>query len=980
MKLQTLFSGNKLTTGDQHDPLLPKLITAINHACEIEITVSFIQPSGINLLFDALAEALQRKVSLKILVSDYLYITNPVALRRLKTLQDRGAQTKLFNCIKNTSFHMKSYIFTKNSHGAIVEGCAFVGSNNISKAALTHAHEWCLRHDFEQPINSSAAKEFLYIRQQFALIFAHRQSQILTNELINRYSKKYSEANQKQHFILVDDNYNNEILEPATPNSMQELALTALNNTRTAGFKRGLVVLATGMGKTWLSAFDVMQTKAKKVLFVAHREEILLQAEQTFIKLFKEAQTGFYNGNNKNTSGQYIFASIQTLGQQQHLTQFAPNHFDYIVIDEFHHATSKSYKNLLNYFQPEFMLGLTATPDRSDQADLLSLCDNNLVFERNLVHGIDANILVPFNYHGIYDEFVNYEEIPWRNGKFEANALNTALATKQRTAHIYQHWQDKKQSRTLAFCISTKHADYMATAFSQKGIKACAVYNGSIVRRNEALTQLAQGEISIIFSVDLFNEGTDLPAIDTILMLRPTNSAVLFLQQLGRGLRQSPSTAKSKLTVIDFIGNHKSFLNKPASLLGTTNPKIIIEKTEQGHIELANGCFINYAPELIRFWQTLATKYRHSAIEDYQLLKNKLGYQPSATEFFQQGYDLTKMRKQCHSWFLLVYSQEKDQNAELKNILNIHADFLLLGIETTKMSKCFKGILLEAFLTLDGFNTSPTTAQLAEQSWHILARQPELKKQELPTKQQTLSANSKAWRSYWLSNPIKAFTCLSKSQNKLWFIVENGRFKANFQVKKQHIATLHLLMQELVDLRLAEYKTRIEKRQAASKIFKDKTKVSSHTHLSNNVQPISGTRLPYYADLKIACGHFKSSEHEQIENHLVLDGFGKLDPAIHFVANASGNSMNGGKNPILDGDLLLLERITATNSGSISNLTMAIELLDETGDEQYLLRVVKKQSDGSYLLHANNPDYEDKPSTEQMKTFARLKAILPQAQ
>ncbi|MBL0711764.1 MAG: DEAD/DEAH box helicase family protein, partial [Colwellia sp.] len=669
---------------------------------------------------------------------------------------------------------------------------------------------------------------------------------------------------------------------------------------------------------------------------------------------------------------------IQTLEQTQHLKTFSPSHFDYIIIDEFHHATAPSYKNLLSYFQPDFMLGLTATPERSDQADILSLCDNNLVFERNLVHGIDEKILVPFHYYGVFDEFVNYEEIPWRNGRFDPKSLDNALATKQRSRHIYQYWLEKKQSRTLAFCVSTKHADYMAQAFIAKGINACAVYNGSSVRRNEALTQLALGSINIVFSVDLFNEGTDLPAIDTILMLRPTKSKVLFLQQLGRGLRQSKSTPKDKLVVIDFIGNHESFLNKPASLLGdnTTkvNPAIIIAKIKKGldkGASLPDGCFINYAPELIELWQKLAKKYRHNADEDYQLLTNQLGYRPTATEFFQSGYDLTKMRKQCTSWFNLVLSQHAD--IKLKNMLVHYGDFLLNAIETTQMSKSFKAILLEAFLTLDGFNTPPTTEKLAEQSWYILDRQPDLKRQELPESKRLLSASSKAWHTYWLGNPIKAFSQSSKSQSskvqhKMWFIVEQGVFKANFSINSADIKALHLLMQELVDLRLAQYLARQNKKQL--------TKIKTTSTIKSSTVS-EATILPFYTDLKIACGHFKNSEHQTLESYTVDGSYGHLTADKHFIARASGNSMNGGKNPILDGDLLLLERIGVDNAGSISNLTMAIELLDETGDEQYLLRVVKKQNDGSYLLHANNPDYEDKIATEQMQTFARLKTILP---
>ncbi len=974
----SLFSGPKLTTGDKNDPLLPKLIKAINHANEIEITVSFIQPSGINLLFDALVEALKRNVSLKILVSDYLYITSPIALQRLMSLQDRGAQTKLFQCQQGKSFHMKSYIFIKTNNNEIIEGCAFVGSNNISRTALTKAHEWCLRHDFERPNNSAAALEFKNIRQQFTLIFNHQHSTLLSHELIKVYSDKHQQMSDKRALVGIDGSsysgFQFEGFEPATPNTVQELALDALAKNRLSGFKRGLVILATGMGKTWLSAFDAKQMNAKKVLFVAHREEILLQAQQTFIRLFKQANTGLYNSDSKNFCCDFLFASIQTLGQQKHLTKFNKTHFDYIVVDEFHHASAPTYKNLLNYFQPAFMLGLTATPERTDQADILSLCDNNIVFERNLVHGIDSKILVPFDYHGIYDEFVNYEEIPWRNGHFDPASLDTALATKQRSAHIFKHWQEKKQSRTLAFCVSTKHADYMAQSFSQKGINACAVYNGSNTRRNEALAMLSQGKVDIVFSVDLFNEGTDIPAIDTILMLRPTSSKVLFLQQLGRGLRQSTTTSKTHLTVIDFIGNHSTFLHKPASLLGVNTPKEIANRVtgekNSPALKLPDGCFVNYAPEIIAFWQQLGRNFRYTTIEEYQLLSTQLERRPSATEFYQQGYDLSKMRKQTGSWLALVAEQEC--SSSLTDLHKNYGDFLLHGIEKTSMSKSFKGILLEAFLNVDGFNQPPSTQALAEESWSILARRPDLKSTELPDKIKPLTATSKAWHSYWLGNPIKHSSNAKKDQ-KPWFIVEEGKFKANFTVPPKDIAALHLIMQELVDLRLAQYISRPAKKVKLA----DKVNVVTKLPMNTPTSVEQGTELPYYTDLKIACGHFKTSRHDECENYLVPESYGNLDASKHFIAMAQGNSMNGGKHPIIDGDLLLLEWITATSAGSISNKTLAIEMIDETGDSQYLLRVVKKQKNGSYLLTANNPDYNDKLATEQMHTFARFKAVIP---
>jgi len=950
-----LFEGNKLTYGSIKDPLLPKLINAINNANIIEVSVSFIQPSGINLLLKPLEDALENGVKVSILTSDYLAITHPQALSKLMRLQDKGAVTKIYQCNSKESFHMKSYIFVANdAHHKITDGCAFVGSNNISYTALNSAHEWCLRYDFSPDSATQLDHEFEYIRDRFFDIISSSQSHTLTHSWIANYAKKRAKQQSLFKPLFVDDNF--EEYEPPTPNEMQQQALTALNQTRGNGFKRGLVVLATGMGKTWLSAFDVMQTNAKKVLFVAHRQEILTQAQDTFIDLVSDARTGLYNGNQTDPDANFLFASIQTIGRQAHLDKFAADHFDYIIVDEFHHASAPVYNNLLAHFKPQFLLGLTATPERTDQADILSLVDNNLVFECNLVHGIDADILAPFEYHGIYDEYVDYQEIPWRNGKFVPSHLDNAFATQKRANHIYQHWSDLKQTRTLAFCISKQHADFMATKFSALGYKSAAVYSNSAFKRNQALTALSNGTLDIIFSVDLFNEGTDLPAIDTILMIRPTESKILFLQQLGRGLRKSHATAKTKLVVIDFIGNHQSFLNKPAALLGGEGLKGVISNTAAP--KLPDGCHVNYDVRLTEFWQELQRRLKHTAQEEFEILSQQLGHRPTATEFFQHGYSFSKVKKQHGSWFRLVQRQAPQEHDKVDK----YHDFLAQCVEHTAMVKCFKPILLQAFLELDGFTTHPTTQQLAQHGWDVLARRPDLKSSELPHSKLNLARDSKAWHSYWLSNPINAFTTPNKKDAQQWFSVIDGKFVPNFVTTQQDLTNLDQMMQELVDYRLAKY-IRIK----ADKLPQSK----ADSLIDDNV-----TRLPFYPDLRIACGHFKTGFSDNEQMLAVSNLHGKLSAETHFVAPAIGDSMNGGSRPICDGDLLLLEWVTPTSAGTISNLTMAIERTDATGDNEYLLRVVKKQADGQYLLHANNPDFSDKLATDDMKTFARFVRVV----
>ncbi|MEG3758681.1 DEAD/DEAH box helicase family protein [Pseudoalteromonas carrageenovora] len=961
-------NNQQLITGN-NDPLLPNLVHAINNATEIEITVSFIQPSGLVLLFDPLSEALQSGATLKLLTSDYLDITHPKALRELMALVDRGADVRIYQTHSKQSFHMKSYIFVKtNDQSEITGGCAFIGSSNISASALTKGHEWNFRHDYTQPKTSQAAKQFLSIRTAFENIFNHKFVTHLSHEWINSYIAR----RKVQQFVAVNHTDTAEQVieknEAKIPRPAQVEALNALVQTRTEGFKRGLVVLATGMGKTWLSAFDVKQFKAKRVLFVAHREEILLQAQRTFSELLT-LSTGFYNGKQRDKNAECLFASIQTIGRSNHLKQFAPTAFDYIIVDEFHHASARVYRQLLNYFEPQFLLGLTATPERTDQADILGLCDNNLVFERNLTQGIDQKTLVPFHYYGIWDENVNYQAIPWRNGRFDPTALENKFATHKRAEHALAQWQQYKQQRTLGFCISTKHADYMAAAFNKAGVKALSVHSQSKVRRNEALKQLEQRQVEVLFTVDLFNEGTDLPSIDTILMLRPSDSKILFLQQLGRGLRTLEG--KTHLVVLDFIGNHHSFLNKPYALLHEATPSGVIKKLKKPN--LADGCFINIDLKVTDFWQQLAKSQRTTGLEDITQLAEQLGHLPTLSEFYYHYGDIKKVNSNYASWFELIAKTQNidDEAQQSAEQLAPFYDFLHKGIQTTSMTKCFKAVMLEAFVKLNGFITPPTVSQLALISANVLTRHPLLKQNDLPQAELNAAADSKVWESYWRKNPIR-FYSQNKENSEQWFSLEKDTLKVTFDVPEDKVELLNNAVLELVEYKLAQYSQRPKVKQKTDNVTQLEFKDLADTKKEQD----NALKLPYFPNIKIACGHFKTGDESDMELMDAPYGAGKLDPNVHFLARASGNSMNGGKHPILDGDLLLLELITPDKAGSLRDQIVVIERDEIGGDGQYLLRKVNKLPNGQYELIAQNPDYEVMIADESMRTFARFKQVI----
>ena len=790
----------KLVTGGT-DPFLPHLSHALAQANEIEIAVAFVKVTGLRLLMPDLLAALDRnegsedpRCRLRILTSDYLDVTDPEALRLLSLLQERGAETKIFSTVNGGSFHLKAYIFASVSKDSPQSGTAFIGSSNISGQALREGLEWNYRVSFP------GDDGFFEVRQRFEELFHNERALALTNAWIDEY-----ELRRVQPLRQIAPGSNER--EPAPiPNQIQCQALDALTKSRQDGYRRGLVVLATGLGKTWLAAFDAVGMGAKRVLFVAHREEILTQAAETFLRIRPNSRVGFYMGKNRDAEADVLCASVQTLARSQHIERFSPQHFDYVVIDEFHHAAASTYRRLLSHFAPAFLLGLTATPERSDQSDILSLCDDNLIFSRDLFAGIEAKLLSPFHYYGILDESVDYAEIPWRNGRFDPEHLSTKLATLIRARHALKEWRERAQQRTLAFCVSIRHADFMAEQFNRAGIASAAVYAGSSVGRAEALEALKAGRIQVIFSVDLFNEGVDLPEIDTVMMLRPTESKILFLQQLGRGLRRASS--KEKLVVLDFIGNHQSFLHKPQALFqaGATYKALaqFARRAEVGQLDIPDGCYVNFHLALIDFMKSLDSS---GPAKEYEALRASLGRRPTLTEFYHSGASLQAMRLQYGSWFRLVAEMGDVSDAE-RPLLSLHALFLR-EIEVTQMAKCFKMILLEAFLELDGLSSAPTLEAVCERSWQVLQRRKSLLGDLPDTGFQSENGKSLEWQAYWRKNPVHAWIGGNRaSSDEYFFAIKGGRLSLVELDEISDSAALNTLIQELVDYRLAAYETR----------------------------------------------------------------------------------------------------------------------------------------------------------------------------
>ena len=782
-----MFPTNSLTTG-KNNPLLPELIQAIYHADSIMIASAFVQMTGLNLLRESLLDALESGKSITIITSDYLDITDPNALRYLMTLTKLGAKVKLFETGNSISFHVKAYVFTESNSG---QGCAYVGSSNISKSALLDGYEWNARVSTE-----TDALTFEKLLSEFRDVEIDPRCVNLTHELIDEYIKR----RKSQETSSQIDN------ETPTPHIFQAEALRELSRARLRGWKKGLVVLATGLGKTWLAAFDVKATEAKRILFVAHREEILNQAEATFSNLLPEKRSGRFSADRKDFSAEILFASVQSLGKTSYLREFSQSYFDYIIIDEFHHAAASTYVKVIDHFRPEFLLGLTATPDRTDSKDILTLCDNHEIYRRTLFDGIKKKLLSPFTYRGIAEhESVNYGEIPWRNGRFDPDELTARFATLSRAEHNFRNWREYKQDKTLAFCVSIKHSDFLAEFFSRKGVKCLSLHSHSTVQRGEAIELLRQGKIEIIFTVDLFNEGVDIPEVNTILMLRPTESTILFLQQLGRGLRTTEK--KSHLEIIDFIGNHISFFKKPEALfdIAATGAarKGFLSDIEEDTLLLPDNCFVNYEPKAIDFMKALISTKPDLQYEQYLNLKEQLGKRPTLTEFWSSKGNVNTIRTGFGSWFefLAEINELNDQEAE---VVEAHSAFLK-EIETTSRQKSFKFITLKSLLAL-GVNQSHSFQNLANTSYTLL-RDTDFWESDVPErfKENVDGSTPEGWVTYWRKNPIEAW-----ASSEAFFEADEQEFGLGFPIGADTQECFCNFLDEMIDYRLQEYRTTVE--------------------------------------------------------------------------------------------------------------------------------------------------------------------------
>ncbi|MDQ3160963.1 MAG: DUF3427 domain-containing protein [Pseudomonadota bacterium] len=559
--------------------MLDVVRAALQTATEIAVSVSFLRYSGLGLVADDLKQFGARGGRLRFLTSTYMGITQPEALRALHGFEGVHCRVHVagHGVGPTTGFHTKIYVFSGDS-----EEC-WVGSSNFSKGGLATNIEANLRHVGSAELASVGElfnqlwqrSDVVAMDEKFADAYAQSlpESKPWTGPTANLLDALAHIAAPVETSTMASTPYplqsqspllrvEEMVLPPQpVPNAAQWEALERLASLRESGERRAAVIAAPGVGKTFLAAFDAQAAGAKSILFLSHRLEHLTQAERTFRRVFG---TGHMYGQlfdgHGGCNADFVFA---TIGSATASAALGERTFDYIVVDEFHHAAAPSYQKLLASLRPKFLLGLTATPERQDGHDVLRTCDYNVAYEVRLPEAINRGWLLPFHYFGVADDAVDYDAIPWRSGKFDPNALEHALMVQTRVEAVLQHCQERgfdgPRRATIGFCAGVRHAHFMAGEFKARGLDAEAITGTVGIDEREELYARFQDPLDTLewlFVADVLNEGVDIPAINSIIFLRPTESATIFIQQLGRGLRLSPGC--EVLTAIDLVGHHRA--------------------------------------------------------------------------------------------------------------------------------------------------------------------------------------------------------------------------------------------------------------------------------------------------------------------------------------------------------------------------------------------------------------------------------------
>ena len=557
---------NSFLTNTSEITFLNQIKDNLKRCDSFVFSVSFIKKAGLVLLYKELESAIQRGCKGKLITSTYQNFTDIESLQLFLNLANTYDNSEchlddacfMSEAYETKGFHSKGYVFTYGEDVDII-----VGSSNITRFALLKNIEWDL-------LMKDTIHGCLYQEVMHEFNYLWDKTNVLTSDGIQKYARKLNYAIERW-----DMDYD-VIQSEIKPNYMQKNALKELNRYRAMGVHRAMTVCSAGSGKTYLSAFDALNFNPDRLLYIVHESSILSKARESFQKVFGNQKTyGMYTGDSKEINADFVFATNITMANNLEL--FSKDTFDYIVIDECHHAVAESYQKIISYFEPEFMLGLTATPERLDNQDVFSLFDQNVPYELRLRDAIINDLVVPFHYYGIRDTLVDYDLSKKQEHQMLAQIVD-APHCKFICDEIEKHRIDGKL-KALVFCRNQTHARMMAEAFQQQGYHATYLTgNNSVGERIRAYDDLQSDdkELEILCSVDILNEGVDIPGVNMVLFLRPTESSTVFIQQLGRGLRKYAN--KSFVTILDFIGNSYKRSVQIALALGSLSKNLVLEK------------------------------------------------------------------------------------------------------------------------------------------------------------------------------------------------------------------------------------------------------------------------------------------------------------------------------------------------------------------------------------------------------------------
>ncbi|GAB3802237.1 DEAD/DEAH box helicase family protein [Virgibacillus kimchii] len=785
---------------------------AISESSTIYILSSFIMKSGVELIYDVVQDALEFGADVKILTGDYLFVTQPKALHRLLDLKGNNLEIRLWRS-NGIAFHPKTYIFKHRERGSLI-----VGSSNMSRSAYTSGVEWNL-----QMQRRASNQTFDEAMDSFIELFYAEQTMEVNSESLKVYEKDYDDFHARHADLHATWTKQEEIEltlpteeEEAIPEELYEKplpyqtkleprqaqteALAALHSTVSEEYNKAMVVMATGLGKTYLAAF--FAKAYKKVLFIAHREEILKQAKKSFEHVL-EKTGGLFYGLEKDTGKDMLFASIFTLSIKEQLHQFSRNEFDLIIVDEFHHAAAKSYQHVIEYFKPKFLLGLTATPERTDGQDVFALCDGNVAYEITFIEAIQRGWLAPFQYYGIKDD-IDYSAIRWLGNKYDQHELMVQQLQTERAVMIFRKWQELKQTRSLGFCSSIQQAEFLTEYFNKQGANAIALTSQTKnTGRAESIRMLESGEIDIIFTVDLFNEGVDIPSVDTLLFARPTESLVVFTQQIGRGLRKYDG--KQACVIIDLIGNYRNADTK-LSVFDTEMDVADPRPRKKVTPVVPDSCSIHLETDVINLMEELRKKRssrKERMFHDYLQVKTSLGRRPTYKEAHLQGNMNSKEYRQAFGGyfaFLHEYGELSDHEAD---VFQKHYQWLI-KVEKESMSKSYKMTVLQYLLDKGpGDWLKPVTPEEVAPYFHEFYMSKNYRK--------TIDFSNKNTKKLWDYDEAKTAKLIATMPMTKWVgkdglvYFENNRFGMNFSVEPEDQEVLHEMTRQICAYKMQIY-------------------------------------------------------------------------------------------------------------------------------------------------------------------------------